>query len=341
MSATAPTDPATRQQPAPQYRDRAVWPILILVLVLVGFGISAGLVYLAVQHPALAVPLQVATGVIVLLATVVTSWSISPAGKADGHRPQHSAGPETVERQVFGQAEAAFVDVRLGGPHPAGAAGAALEGTGVSGPWPSERRVVLMAGDPTDVVSPLSVCRPVNVSLVAGLLLCSARPTPKAICQPRHDDWCHRSTQSAEPAGQVRLVVFRLRLSELHRDVHRGATRHRDRHTRGRLRAGTGRRGGFGRGEEVGVGLAVAAGGRSLSRSDVPWVRASTNIEKRAPSAAIAAKAAQSACVGRPDHQPPERRKSASSRSVITMLTCVGVLLGWPEDLWRRGDLGA
>jgi len=68
MSAHTPTDPN-----APRHHDRAVWPLLILVLVLVALLITGGLLYVAVRHPALATPLQVATGGAVALATLVNS----------------------------------------------------------------------------------------------------------------------------------------------------------------------------------------------------------------------------------------------------------------------------
>ncbi|MGP4001723.1 hypothetical protein [Streptomyces sp. 8N706] len=68
MSATTPTDPQRHETGW----DRAVWPLLIFVLVLVMLIIAGGLLYVAVRHPALATPLQVATGGVGLLATLVT-----------------------------------------------------------------------------------------------------------------------------------------------------------------------------------------------------------------------------------------------------------------------------
>ena len=70
MSATTPTDPPPPQQQTKM--DRAVWPLLILLLTLVALMIGAGLLYVSVRHPALARALTVATGGVTLLGALVT-----------------------------------------------------------------------------------------------------------------------------------------------------------------------------------------------------------------------------------------------------------------------------
>ncbi|MEU9160652.1 hypothetical protein AB0D29_10325 [Streptomyces sp. NPDC048424] len=48
-----------------------VLPLLVLVLVLVVLAIGAGLLYVTLAHPALAVPLTVAVGGVALIITIM------------------------------------------------------------------------------------------------------------------------------------------------------------------------------------------------------------------------------------------------------------------------------
>ena len=70
MSATTPTDPHPPHQQTKM--DRAVWPMLILLLALMALMIGAGLLYVSVRNPALARALTVATGGVTLLGALVT-----------------------------------------------------------------------------------------------------------------------------------------------------------------------------------------------------------------------------------------------------------------------------
>ncbi|MEV0375733.1 hypothetical protein AB0I10_39365 [Streptomyces sp. NPDC050636] len=69
MSATTPTTPAAQQ---PSGQDRAVWPLLIFVLGVVGVMLAAGLLFVSARYPALATPLQVALGGVTVYAALVT-----------------------------------------------------------------------------------------------------------------------------------------------------------------------------------------------------------------------------------------------------------------------------
>lgn len=64
-----PITPLATRQSNPR-SDDAVWPLLVLLLVLVSLVIGVGLFYIAWQHPTLATPLAVATGGVTVLATV-------------------------------------------------------------------------------------------------------------------------------------------------------------------------------------------------------------------------------------------------------------------------------
>ncbi|MFD8023962.1 hypothetical protein ACFV6G_26515 [Streptomyces lavendulae] len=76
MSQTSSTQqpdpfPAPQQQPAPPTpAGIAVLPLLVLLFVLVVLIIGAGLLYLTVAHPALAVPLTVAVGGVTVILTI-------------------------------------------------------------------------------------------------------------------------------------------------------------------------------------------------------------------------------------------------------------------------------
>jgi hypothetical protein len=54
---------------------RAIWPLLILVLVLVILLVGAGLAYLTWRHPSLGAPLGTAFGAVTLLVTVALALS--------------------------------------------------------------------------------------------------------------------------------------------------------------------------------------------------------------------------------------------------------------------------
>lgn len=73
-SSTQPQDPSPTPQEPPATPSAPVgvgiWPLLVLLFVLVVLIIGAGLLYLTLSHPVLAVPLTVAAGGITIVFTV-------------------------------------------------------------------------------------------------------------------------------------------------------------------------------------------------------------------------------------------------------------------------------
>ncbi|MEU7222317.1 hypothetical protein [Streptomyces chrestomyceticus] len=64
-----PADAPQRQASAAWHP--AVWPLLVLVLILVVLLLGAGLFYLTWQHPGLAAPVAAATGVVGVLVAII------------------------------------------------------------------------------------------------------------------------------------------------------------------------------------------------------------------------------------------------------------------------------
>jgi len=70
MSATTPRRAAPQPQEPATAPTRAVWSLLILVLVLLVLLIGTGLLYVTWRHPSLGTPLGVAFGGVTLVVTI-------------------------------------------------------------------------------------------------------------------------------------------------------------------------------------------------------------------------------------------------------------------------------